>query len=516
MFGLAAITAEAEEKHWATKLTTDEASLAARYAPIQLNGCPTWLEDLAAVHPAAVESVLGKELTSELDEEIETERPSMTLQNIIYSPQAVRALFIPRLLAYLERLCNSYRENSKVSARCLSQILDLLLKHESAPIDEELKTLAVAELQFGLRAEIAQVWLGVLFQLDPSEGLDQLEKLLNESSSSEDVKLNVFASIFGERNVDSITGWASTKFTPTQLLRLLRLAYRHVHPSLDVPHEGAFTPNLRDNAEYGRNVILTTLLNARGHEGWLAKLEMAKDPLFAHFRDRAIAIAEERAAEEADGVARDEASVTSLDRYKEAAPSTREEMFALMSDRLDDIEDLLLQDISPRAAWSLIKDETVMRREIARELFNRRNHAYGVDQEAVTADQKETDIRLRSTGSKQQAIIELKIGEKNRTARALRTALRDQLVKKYMAGEDCRSGCLLITSGKRVWRNPDTNAVMDLTELIAMLNLDAARIVEEMGGSLRLMARGLDLRPRLCTEAQKRPGKVRNKNLPTS
>lgn len=34
---------------------------------------------------------------------------------------------------------------------------------------------------------------------------------------------------------------------------------------------------------------------------------------------------------------------------------------------------------------------------------------FKVDQEAVTADEKETDIRLRSTGSEHGAVIELKI-----------------------------------------------------------------------------------------------------------
>jgi hypothetical protein len=41
--GLAALYAEAEDSHWATKLTDSEARLAARFAPIELNGFPAWL-----------------------------------------------------------------------------------------------------------------------------------------------------------------------------------------------------------------------------------------------------------------------------------------------------------------------------------------------------------------------------------------------------------------------------------------------------------------------------------------
>jgi hypothetical protein len=92
-----------------------------------------------------------------------------------------------------------------------------------------------------------------------------------------------------------------------------------------------------------------------------------------------------------------------------------------------------------------IRDERVLRRALAHELSNRTNHLYTVDQEAATADEKETDIRLRSTSSPQQGIIELKIGEKQRSAADLRQALKDQLLSKYLAPEHSRSGCLVVS-----------------------------------------------------------------------
>ncbi len=110
-------------------------------------------------------------------------------------------------------------------------------------------------------------------------------------------------------------------------------------------------------------------------------------------------------------------------------------------------------------------------------------------------------MRLRSTGSGHEAIIELKIGEKKYSAADLKTLLKDQLVTKYMAAENCRSGCLLITvNSSRTWIHPETGKAMNFEALIAMLNDEAARIEKDMGGSLRLMARGLDLQPRLPTE----------------
>lgn len=134
-----------------------------------------------------------------------------------------------------------------------------------------------------------------------------------------------------------------------------------------------------------------------------------------------------------------------MDTYGEAPPNTLDAMYQLLRDRLDDIDDALLQDTSPREQWALIEDERVMRRAIARELNAMNNNLYTVDQEAATADEKETDIRLRSTSSPQQATIELKIGEKDRSAADFRSALKDQLLTKYMAAEHAKVGCLMIT-----------------------------------------------------------------------
>jgi hypothetical protein len=192
-----------------------------------------------------------------------------------------------------------------------------------------------------------------------------------------------------------------------------------------------------------------------------------------------------------------------LDRSGETPPSTREAMFALMRDRLDDIDDLLLQDESPREAWAAIKDEHLMRREIARELKNAAKQIYVVDQESVTADEKETDIRLRSTSLKQIGTIELKLGDERSGTNLFKT-IKDQLLTKYMAADECRAGCLLVTIAReREWKHPKTGKKIGFEQLIAVLNEEAERLSQELGG-VSLMAKGLDLRPRLKTEKQAR------------
>lgn len=173
------------------------------------------------------------------------------------------------------------------------------------------------------------------------------------------------------------------------------------------------------------------------------------------------------------------------------------------NNRLEDIDDLLLRDVSPREAWAGITDERVLRREIARELSRNANGLYKIDQEAVTADEKETDIRLRSTATDHEAVVELKLGDK-RSASDLRDTIGDQLVKKYMAAETSRSGCLMFSISKdRKWEHPDTGTRIGLDELVSLLQDEAQKIEMSLGGSLRLHIHILDLRPRLPTEAKR-------------
>ncbi len=502
--GLAAIMAESENRDWATRLTFEEAKLAVRYAPIELDGFPSWIESLVKVHSGAVEGVLGPELTSELNEIATAQYHTLLLQNISHATSQVAVIFVPRLRAWLDENHQRIRDGEDIGrvAYRLRQVVKILLKYGDTCLCGHIRSIAMQQLSENDAPELARVWLPILMKLDPVEATKQLEKQFNELDPSPSGSgVEWIGLLFDDRhNHETQIDLHDSHFTPVLLLRLLRLAYRYVRPQDDLTHDGVFSLDSRDYAECGRNALLGALLDTKGAEGWAAKIEMSNDPLFAHFRDRALFIAQETAAEEVDGLVRDESYVLALNRFNEAAPTTRDEMFSLLLDRIDDIEDLLLRDDSPRAAWAGIVDEKIMRREIARELRNSANNAYVVDQESVTADEKETDIRLRSVTADLEAVIELKLGD-NRSGRDLRDTISEQLVKKYMASDACRSGCLLVTITKtRTWDHPDTNESLDVLGLESVLQEEASKIVREMGSALQISARILDLRPRLPTE----------------
>ncbi|ANJ66699.1 hypothetical protein A9404_04290 [Halothiobacillus diazotrophicus] len=501
--GLAAIVAEAEDPDWARKLSAAEAELAVRYALIDMNGLPEWLNALVDVHPVSVERTLEPELAATLDEINTTSAPGFLFQSLFYASDTIIKLFLPYLRTWLDAFTQHYHAEKfdSVARGRLERVLLILIEHGDAETQNHIKAMAEGYLNAAGKSTVIQIWIKVLMRLDPAAGIDALEKLLGPlEPEAAGAAVNAIGYLFGSNHGHLSIGLRRSEYSPTLLLRLVRLTYRYVRPSDDHPSSTFLGP--RNVAQEGRNALLSALLDTKGAEAWATKLEMMDDPLFTHIKDRLFLVAREKEAEEADEAVLTESEVAAFHRYGEAPPTTRDDMFMLLVDRLDDLDDLLLRDDSPRDAWALIWEEKTMRREIARTLSNAAKGLYTVEQETVTADEKETDIRLRVAESGQQAIIELKIGEKW-SGRVLRDTIKDQLVKKYMAAENSRSGCLLVTvTSNRNWKHPDTKKTLDIPRLQAMLEEEAARIVEELGGSLRLVAKVLDLRPRLKVESR--------------
>ncbi|WP_295540826.1 ATP-binding protein [uncultured Pseudacidovorax sp.] len=496
LVGLAGIAAESEDPHWSKNLTEVEAAVASRLVPWHLNGFPPWLERLAQDKPTQVSAVLGKQLTYELEQPATDNWHSAMLQSIRHGSPAIAALFLPALLGWLEAKVTEGISDPmhRLELHRIGQVVGILQTHGDLSIQSRVVDIAKSRLDTDGN-ELTAVWMRALMGSKPEVAVTELERRLQGAAGDQGVYW--IATLFGE-GAWHTGGERRDKNLPADVLvRLVRLAQKHVRVEDDVVHTGAYTPGTREHAERGRDALLSRLLNVTGPEGWKAKLELAKDPLLEHVRARILAVALERAAEDADAVAVSEADLRGLTRATEMPPATSSDMHMLLQDRLDDIEDMLLRDHSPREAWAAMALEHLMRREFARELDTNRRGAYTVDQEAVTADEKETDIRLRSPLGP-QGVIELKVAEQGWSAATLRSTISDQLVGRYMAAEACRSGCLLITlASDRTWNRPEGGTRMDPKELLSFLKAEARRIEETVQGEIRVDVRILDLRPRL-------------------
>jgi len=500
--GLAALWADAEDPSWATRISEAQARIAAHYIPLEYQGCPGWIEQLAHAFPGVVQSVLRRQLRWELDRAADLGDYPWSLNVIKNSSTGVTQLFISDLQSWLSTYTQPTQTDDSgpgVWGRPKT-VLTILMDHSVGSDRDELRATVLEKLQLATVPAFVYLWLSALFALDPEAATVELTKLLQRYvPAAEGPGVDLFSRVFGGR----WNGWpldlGFERFTISQRVRLLKLAYQHVRTSDDLRREGSYTPTPRDDAQQARSTLLTAVLALTGPEAWAAKMELVADPLFAHFRDRLALLAKQKAAEEMDKSEMTEDEISLLDNIGETPPKTRDEMFALMQDRLDDIDDLLLQDASPREAWANITLEKLMRREIARRLKDTANGLYTIDQEGATADEKETDIRMRST-SGQEATIELKVGEQGWSGAVLRSTLRDQLLTKYMAADRCKTGCLMVTvASSRQWQHPDTHAMMNLEQLRTLLEEEADKIMKEMGHEVRILVKVLDLRSRLGT-----------------
>ena len=270
--GLAALYAEAEDPAWATTLTEEEAKLAARYAPIQLGGLPLWMESLVDVHPEAVDAVLGNELSWELGGEAGSDGRSSLLEYINRAPEPVARLFLPRLRDWLNDEGDTQDASGdfvEVIER-LRQVIDILLRHGDEDTRQCAQTVAHQQLREGLPKSLAFIWLSTLMRVDPELGVSALEEQIRTVEPEKlSEAVSCFAALFNDHH-DEID-LKTPAFTPLLLLRLLRLAYRHVRPVDDARHEGVFTPDTRDHAERGRDAIVQALLEAKGEDAWAAE-----------------------------------------------------------------------------------------------------------------------------------------------------------------------------------------------------------------------------------------------------
>ncbi len=261
--GLAAIEAESEDRDWSSKLSPDEAKLAARYVPNVLNGFPVWIGNLIATHPLDVESILSSELIAELNEQSAAIFFSPLLQNVHYANKEVAAVFIPRLVAWLTENASRMHNGEEISAAVdrLQKVGDVLSRHGDAKVHEQLKVIALQQLERKADPAFTRAWIPLLMQVDPATGTTWLEKVLRDVEPSQNgAGVDWIAHLFYDPHSTKIINLYNSKFTPALLLKLVRLAYRFVRLADDIQHEGVYTPDKREHAQEARNALLSALL----------------------------------------------------------------------------------------------------------------------------------------------------------------------------------------------------------------------------------------------------------------
>lgn len=501
--GITAISAEAEDPEWAAKLTVEEAKLAARYATIELNSFPTWFESLIVVHREAVIDVIGNELKFNLEEKLEKNGHHGFLFEQIkkLSPQLAN-IFSPILMDWVNQFDNNISDvNNAADANRFEEVINLLLINSDTNTQNHIKELIHSWLEkYENNSFFTVSWLKVIMLLSPEDAINQLKKLLiKEIQEKEDNRIAVkwlsaiFKNLWYRQNENYDETLKKLQSIPHVLTDLILLTYEYVRPEedLDRANGGAYSPNARDHAENIRRVLLDTLLDTLGDNVYQYKINLLDNPLLESSNNYIWNKIQQGQMNEVCEQSLNDNSVIDLINNGIVKPNSSEEMFHLMLNRLEDLEEYLLSDYSPKATWKQMKKEFELRRAIADFLNTRSRSLYTINQEAVTADEKETDIRLVTNSY--VAVIELKLGN-NWSGKELRDTIGEQLVKQYMQPENRKAGCLLIVvNTKRNWEHPDTGARLNIDGLQKMLDEEARKVVEENKHSIFIEVCILDL-----------------------
>ena len=496
IYGLQGLLAEASTPGWTASLSSAEASTAAAYATIELDGFAPFISELAESHPQEIEAVIGGEVSAEFRVGGSHGHLS-TLQNLAYADSNLKRLVIPRLITELESWPEACTEDSGPN---WAQHLDHVLRILGSGEGEDRETIAQAcarRYESDPTGPLALNWLRGLFQFDAVRGTEALIGQFADGNDPGTRKrpVETLAALFGGR--DPIGFEVPDPDQRARLLaRLVRLAYAFIQREDDEVHEGVYTPNARDNAETARNSLLSRLLDTPGAEARRVVLELAEEQDFVHISDRLRLLARQRAATDAEFPPFDAKDVTDLEDRYEAPPKDRDGLFAVMMDRLDDLQhDFAHDDFSDRRTVQRIDEESEMQRTLARRIKEKANDAYLVTREEEVADGKRTDIRLSTTKGDQKAVVEVKIADKGWTLTNFVQALRDQLVGKYLRHATCKAGCLLLTyhGRKKHWKHPDTRKQIKFPELVTILKDKAQALEAETQYDVRIAVFGLDL-----------------------
>lgn len=502
--GITAISAEAEDSEWATKLSIEEAKLAARYATIELNRFPFWFESLVRANREVVIEIIGNELKLALEEKLEKNSHNGFLLERIkkLSPQIVN-IFSPILMDWINQFDNNISNMNSTAddVERFEIVINLLLITSETNTQNYIKELIQSWLDKYKNNSVFTVsWLKVMMSLSPEEAINQLKKLLiKEMHEKEDNSIavewlsEVFKNLWYPKNENYDETLKKLQSIPNVLADLILLTYEYVRPEddLDRANGGAYSPLARDHAEGIRHTLLNTLLVASDDNAYQYKINLLESPLLESSRNYIWdKIRQSQMSEACDQFLHDDRVIELINKGI-VKPTTNEEMFHLMLDRLEDLEEYLLSDYSPKATWQQMNKEFELRRAIAYFLNTSSLNLYTINQEAVTADEKETDIRLVTNSY--VAVIELKLGN-NWSGKVLRDTISGQLVKQYMQPENRKAGCLLIiTNEKRNWEHPDTGELLDIDGLKVMLDQEVLRVIKENKDSIYLTVHILDL-----------------------
>jgi hypothetical protein len=471
--GITGLTLEAKaDPRWAARLDSAEASRAACYATLELNGLPDWLSQLALVHPSETAAVLDHEIGVEIAEDAVATHYK-TLQSLSNAELPLKQLMAAPLLKQLT-------QRNAIPEPALAFILGILSESIPTNLRHAFLNLVVDRAALGDVPEEA-LYLGAAFAVDSDAAAEALSSKLDKLPEDEQTELveRVLPLLFGDRALTSGPNPKALSFAC--LVRIVRIAYSTVRVGEDRqrPSGVAYSPDQHDRAQWARNAAFKALIDTPGRATFEALLAFREVTDFPISRDRLLSMAIDRAAADAESDPWPPGEAKGFEELHEAVPKTPLDLQRLALFRLADIQDdLLNSDFEQGSTLKGQPNETAVQKWVGDRFDMLKGSSYTVERESRVVDEKEPDVRLRSKQSHATVAMEIKVAESWSLAE-LEAALTTQLCGKYLRAKDARHGILLLVHQKsrpKGWKIESSGLFLSFAQVIARLKGMAAKI----------------------------------------
>jgi hypothetical protein len=494
IFGLTGLEIESRERPGGLRaLMRDDVERATRYALHELNGFPAWFSEFYATH----RDVVAKRLSSEVEYEVASgvlgQDSHYVLSDISWSGEWAWNDLAPAMFATLEK-------SEPKNATHLHQLLKVI--QGSDITDAEIARLAatkVKQLDWAHLPDWYAVWVGV----DPDRAMPALAahlESLAEGRERTDFAMRFVTKLWGGRRSETFGARGGFR-TPEHLKAMYILMHKHIRVQDDIDRTdgGVYSPELRDDAQEGRNRILHELNKVPGKEAFLALEEIAaahrQHPSYAYLEN----LCRTRAEQDADLQPWTPRDVKEFHDRMDRTPSNHRELADLAVLRLLDLRDDLEEgDDSVAAVVRTIAEETTLRNFIGHDLRQKAFGRYSIPQEEQFADDKKPDLRFHGVRFDAPVSAELKIAD-NWTGPKLFERLENQLAGDYL--RDARGGrgiFLLVFRGveRSGWQVPGSKQTVNFDGLIAALQDHWKAISSNFPGIDAITIIGIDLTKR--------------------
>jgi hypothetical protein len=365
----------------------------------------------------------------------------------------------------------------KKEPKNLANLDDLLeILQASSVSDALIAKLASRKCRTLKRPEHAARWFAIWTGVAPEAAISVLEGKFTEIAEPQAqtfFAMTFVTHLLGGHTIRATYTRQAFK-TPHHLKSLYLLMHEYIRHEEDIDRTktGAYSPELRDEAQRARDTLFSLLNQIPGKDSFLALRDIAELHLEEEYRSWILHHATTKAEQDGDIEAWSASQVRDYHDNLERTPSNHRELAELAVLRLLDLKDDLEEgDSSVANILRKVTKETEMRNYIGRELREKSFGRYSIPQEEELADAKRPDLRFHGVGFDGPVPVELKLVEKW-SGSQLFERLKNQLCGDYLRDNRSSRGLFVLVykGGKKThWDLPSNGSRTNFEGVISAL-----------------------------------------------